>query len=56
MEIALARIGILVANQPRLMRESFAYTVADQDDVEIVGQAEVVAEIPDLVEETRPTA
>jgi DNA-binding NarL/FixJ family response regulator len=36
------------------MRESFTYTVADQDDVEIVGQAEEVAEIPDLVEETRP--
>ena len=54
MEIALARIRILVANQPRLMRESFTYTVADQDDVEIVGQAEAVAEIPDLVEETRP--
>src|SRR6267143_1393657 len=54
MEIALARIRILVANQPRLMRESFTYTVADQDDVEIVGQAEDVAEIPDLVEETRP--
>ena len=44
----------MVANQPRLMRESFTYTVADQDDVEIVGQAEAVAEIPDLVEETRP--
>ena len=54
METALARIRILVANQPRLMRESFTYTVADQDDVEIVGQAEAVAEIPDLVEETRP--
>ena len=50
----MARIRILVANQPRLMRESFTYTVADQDDVEIVGQAEAVAEIPDLVEETRP--
>jgi chemotaxis response regulator CheB len=54
MEIALARIRILVANQPRLMRESLTYTVADQDDVEIVGSAEEVAEIPDLVEETRP--
>jgi DNA-binding NarL/FixJ family response regulator len=54
MEIALARIRILVANQPRLMRESFTYTVADQNDVEIVGQAEDVSEIPDLVEETRP--
>ncbi len=54
MEIRLARIRILVAKQPCLMRESFTYTVADQDDVEIVGQAEDLAEIPDLVEETRP--
>jgi len=54
MEIRLARIRILVAKQPCLIRESFTYTVADQDDVEIVGQAEDVAEIPDLVEETRP--
>jgi DNA-binding NarL/FixJ family response regulator len=44
----------LVANQPRLMRESLTYTIADQNDVEIVGQAEDVAEIPDLVEETGP--
>jgi DNA-binding NarL/FixJ family response regulator len=36
------------------MRESFTCTVADQHDVEIVGQAEEVAEIPDLIEETRP--
>src|SRR5882762_9873102 len=54
METALARIRILVANQPLLMRESVTCTVADQDDVEIVGQAEDVAEIPDLVEQTRP--
>lgn len=44
----------MVANQPRLMRESLTYTIADQNDVEIVGQAEDVAEIPDLVEETGP--
>ena len=54
MTIALARIRILVANQPRLMRESSTCTVADQDDVEIVGQAQDVAEIPELVEATRP--
>jgi len=52
METALARIRILVANQPLLMRESVTCTVADQDDVEIVGQAEDVAEIPSLVEQT----
>ena len=44
----------MVANQPRLMRESVTCSVADQEDVEIVGEAENVAEIPDLVEETRP--
>jgi DNA-binding NarL/FixJ family response regulator len=36
------------------MRDTIACTIADQNDVEIVGQAEEVAEIPDLVEKTRP--
>jgi DNA-binding NarL/FixJ family response regulator len=54
MKVALARIRILVANQPRLMRESVTCTVADQEDVEIVGQADDVEKIPDLIEETRP--
>jgi DNA-binding NarL/FixJ family response regulator len=54
MEIALARIRVLVANQPRLMRDVVACTVADQLDVEIVGQADDVEEIRALVEETRP--
>jgi DNA-binding NarL/FixJ family response regulator len=54
MEIALARIRVLVANQPRLMRDLIAFTIADQKDVEIIGQIEDVAELPDRVEETRP--
>lgn len=44
----------MAANQPRLMRDIIACTVADQDDVEIVGQAKDAAEILHLVEETRP--
>lgn len=53
-EIALARTRILVTNQPRLMRESVTCTAGDQDEVEIVGQTEDIAEIPDLVEVARP--
>ncbi len=54
MEIALTRKRVLVANRPRLMRDLIACTIADHEDVEIVGQIEDVAELPDLVEETRP--
>lgn len=54
MEIALAKIRVLVANQPRLMRESVTCTVADQDDVEIVGQADDGADLLDLIEKARP--
>lgn len=43
-----------MTNQPRRMRESVTCTVGDQDEVEIVGHAEDVAEIPDLVEEAQP--
>ncbi len=43
-----------MANQLRIMRDLIAFTIADQEDVEIVGQIEDVAELPDLAEETRP--
>jgi DNA-binding NarL/FixJ family response regulator len=54
MEIALTRIRVLVANQPHLVRDLISFTIADQEDLEIVGQVEDVAELSDLVEETRP--
>jgi DNA-binding NarL/FixJ family response regulator len=48
------KIRVLVANRPRLMRELVLATIADQPDIEIVGEAENDQEITELVERTRP--
>ena len=50
----MQKIRVLVANRPRLMRELVLSTVADQPDIEIVGEAENDREITELVERTRP--
>ncbi|HYL97523.1 MAG TPA: hypothetical protein VEZ90_01110 [Blastocatellia bacterium] len=47
-------IRVLVANRPRLMRETILATFADHDDVEIVGEVEVDSEIIGSVKRTRP--
>lgn len=47
-------IRILVANRPRLMRELILATLADQPDIEIVGEVSNDAEIPDQVHKTLP--
>jgi DNA-binding NarL/FixJ family response regulator len=45
---------VLVANRPRLMRELVLATIADQPDIDIVGEAPNETEITELVERTRP--
>ncbi len=50
----MRKIRVLVANGPRLMRELVLATVADQSDIDIVGEAERESEITELVERTRP--
>jgi DNA-binding NarL/FixJ family response regulator len=47
-------IRILVANQPRLMRELIVDTLTDQPDMEIVGQVANDAEIPGEVAKNLP--
>ncbi len=44
----------MAANQPSLMRDLMAFTIADQEDVEIVGRVNVVAQLSGLAEETWP--
>jgi len=39
-------IRVLVANQPRLLRELMLSTFADQPDIEIVGEVTDESEIP----------
>jgi len=47
-------IRVLVANHPRLMRETILATFADQPDIEIVGEVEDESEIFESVKRTSP--
>jgi DNA-binding NarL/FixJ family response regulator len=47
-------IRVLVANRPRLMRELVLATLADQPDIEVVGEVSQEAEIPERVHATQP--
>jgi chemotaxis response regulator CheB len=47
-------IRVLVANRPRLMRETILTTFADQPDIEIVGELEDESLILESVERTLP--
>jgi len=47
-------IRVLVANHPRLMRESVLTTFADQPDIEIVGEVADESEIVESVRRTLP--
>jgi len=50
----LKRVRVLVANRPRLMREMVIATIADQPDIEIVGEVTDETELNDMVEQTQP--
>jgi len=47
-------IRVLVANRPRLMRETILATFADQPDIEIVGEVAEESEIFESVKRTLP--
>ncbi|HKW63910.1 MAG TPA: hypothetical protein VJN89_15270 [Candidatus Acidoferrum sp.] len=47
-------IRVLVANHPRLMRETILTTFADQPDIEIVGEVDEESEISESVRRTLP--
>jgi AmiR/NasT family two-component response regulator len=48
------RVRVLVANRPRLMRELLMTTIADQPDIEIVGEVGDEGELAEVVEQVRP--
>jgi len=48
------KVRVLVANRPRLMRELVLATIADQPDIEIVGETQDDAAITELVERLKP--
>ncbi|MGD0469178.1 MAG: hypothetical protein ABSA54_12450 [Terriglobales bacterium] len=50
----MKRIRVLVANQPRLMRELVLATIADQPDIDIVGEVRNENELTEAIEESQP--
>ena len=50
----MSPIRVLVANQPRLMRELVMATISDQTDIEIVGEVSEKSGIASAVETTQP--
>lgn len=50
----MKRVRVLVANRPRLMREMVLATIADQADIEIVGDVGEAANLAEIVDQVRP--
>ena len=50
----MKRVRVLVANRPRLMREMLMATIADQPDIEIVGEVVKDEDLNEAVEQTQP--
>ncbi len=50
----MKRIRVLIANQPRLMRELISTTIADQPDIELVGEVGRQGDVAEAVAQTRP--
>lgn len=50
----MPKIRVLVANQPRLMRELVLAAMANQTDIELIGEMPNEAEITEAVDRTRP--
>jgi len=48
------RVRVLVANGPRLMRELVLAVIADQPDIEVIGELQNENELADAIEEGRP--
>jgi AmiR/NasT family two-component response regulator len=48
------RVRVLVANRARLMRELIVNTIADQPDIEIVGEVGDEGDLAEAVEQVRP--
>ena len=50
----MKRVRVLVANRLRLMRELLMATIAEQPDIEIVGEVGDESELAEVVEQVRP--
>ena len=50
----MKRVRVLVANHPRLMRELVMATIADQPDIEMVGEVRNESDLAEIVEQVQP--
>lgn len=50
----MKRVRVLVASQPRLMRELIMTTIGDQPDIELVGEVGNQDDVTEAVEQVRP--
>ncbi len=50
----MKRVRVLVANHPRLMRELVMATIADQSDIELVGEVRNESDLAEIVEQVQP--
>ena len=53
-DTTLKRVRVLVANRPRLMRELVLAVIADQPDIEIIGEIEDAHGLAEAVEDAEP--
>ena len=53
-EHSVKRVRVLVANHPRLMRELVMATIADQPDIEVVGEVQSEGDLAGIVEQVEP--
>jgi len=53
-DIVERRVRVLVANGPRLMRELVLAVLADQHDIEVIGEIQNENELAMAIEEARP--
>ena len=52
----MKRVRVIVANQSRLMRDLLLATIADQPDIEVVGEVFEESRLAEAVEELQPDA
>jgi chemotaxis response regulator CheB len=47
-------VRVLVANRPRLLREMVMSALAEQEGINVVGEADDERDVPEMVERTKP--
>jgi chemotaxis response regulator CheB len=55
-DVPLKRVRVLVANRPRLMRDLLLSAIADQPDIEVIGEVFEESRLSEVVDELQPDA